>query len=173
MIHPPPLLSPSPKAHPYTSPTTPNQVARPSKRAQADSNPDATSLIDRPFRHLALTLDAVDYPLERRLDDDPTDDHLGQGSMQRFEVEDEIELAHVLEQAIQGLDEDLDQVQQRQGRFGRGADQDEVEGRVVSVCDQRRGVVVVVVVVAYAVGLPLSLPLSLLLLGMRGGFVGQ
>lgn len=53
--------------------------------------------------------------------------------MQALEVEDQIELAHVLEQAVQRLDEDLDQVEQRQGGLGRRADQDEVERGVVSV----------------------------------------
>lgn len=62
--------------------------------------------------------------------------------MQRLEVENQIQLADVFEQAVEGLDEDLDQVEQSEGGFrGRGYE-DEVEGCVVAVCDQGRGVVV-------------------------------
>lgn len=53
--------------------------------------------------------------------------------MQGLEAEDQIQFAHVLEQAVQGLDEDLDEVEEGERGFGGGADQDEVEGRVVAV----------------------------------------
>lgn len=60
--------------------------------------------------------------------------------MQRLEVEDEVQLAHVLEQAVQRLDEDLDQVEQGERRLGGGADDDEVQRRVVAVGDDGGGV---------------------------------
>lgn len=62
--------------------------------------------------------------------------------MQGLEVEDEVELAHVLEQLVERLDVDLDEVQQGQRRLGRRRDDDEVQGRVVAVRDERRHVVV-------------------------------
>jgi len=61
--------------------------------------------------------------------------------MQRLKVEDQIQLAHVLEQAVQGFDEDLDEVEECEGRLGRRAYQDEVEGCVVPVGYQGGGVV--------------------------------
>lgn len=53
--------------------------------------------------------------------------------MQRLEVEDEVELADILEEPVKGLYEDLDQVEKCEWRLGRCADYDEVEGRVVTV----------------------------------------
>lgn len=40
------------------------------------------------------------------------------------------------------FDEDLNQIEQGERGFRRGGDEDEVEGRVVAVCDEGRGVVV-------------------------------
>lgn len=60
--------------------------------------------------------------------------------MQRLEVEYEIQLADILEQAVECLDEDLDEVEQREGRLGGGGDEDEVEGGVVAVGDERGAV---------------------------------
>ena len=62
--------------------------------------------------------------------------------MQRLEVEDEVQLAHVFEQAVEGLDEDLDQVEQGEGGLRRGGDEDEIERCVVAVGDEGGGVVV-------------------------------
>src|SRR5690349_1296481 len=62
--------------------------------------------------------------------------------MQRFEVEDEVELADIFKEAVERLHEDLDQIEKGEGRFGGGAYDDEVEGSVVSVGDERRRVVV-------------------------------
>ena len=42
------------------------------------------------------------------------DHHLSQGRVQRFEVEDQVQLAHVLEEAVQSLYEHLDEVQERE-----------------------------------------------------------
>lgn len=89
-----------------------------------------------------MRLNALDDSVELGLDDDAADDHLTQGGMQGLEVEDQIQLAHVLEQAVERLDEDLYQVEQGEGRLGRGADDDEVEGCVVAVGDEGGGVVV-------------------------------
>lgn len=62
--------------------------------------------------------------------------------MERFKVEDEIELADILEQPIEGLDVHLDQVDQRKRRFGGGRDDDEVESRIMSVGHERGYIVV-------------------------------
>lgn len=62
--------------------------------------------------------------------------------MQRLEVEDQIQLAYVLEKTIEGLDEDLDEIKKRKGRFGGCRYDDEVESRVVAVGDEGRCVVV-------------------------------
>ena len=61
--------------------------------------------------------------------------------MQRLEVENQIQLADILEQAVEGLDEDLDEIEEGEGGFGGGGDEDEVEGGVVAVGDEGGGVV--------------------------------
>lgn len=54
--------------------------------------------------------------------------------------EDEIQLAHVLEHAIQCLHKDLDQIDQRQRRLSRRGDHDERQGGIVPVGDLGGGV---------------------------------
>lgn len=55
--------------------------------------------------------------------------------MHSLEIENQIQLADVVEQAVKGLDEDLDKVEESEGGFGGGADKDEVEGRIVPIGD--------------------------------------
>lgn len=62
--------------------------------------------------------------------------------MQGLEIENQIELADVLEKAVKGLDEDLNEVEQREWRLSRGGDDDEVECCVVAIGDERGRVVV-------------------------------
>ena len=62
--------------------------------------------------------------------------------MQRLKVEDQIQLADVFEKAVEGFDEDLDQIEQGERGLRRGGDEDEVERCVVAVCDEGGGVVV-------------------------------
>ena len=62
--------------------------------------------------------------------------------MQGLKVEDEVQLAHVLKQFVQGLDVDLYQVDQGERGLGRGGDDDEEQGRVVTVGDEGGDVVV-------------------------------
>lgn len=62
--------------------------------------------------------------------------------MQRLEIEDQIQLADVLEQPIQSLDIDLDEVDQGQRALGAGADDDEVQRGIVAVGDERGDIVV-------------------------------
>lgn len=57
--------------------------------------------------------------------------------MQRLEVEDQVQLAHVLKQLVERLHEHLDQVEEAQGRLERVGDDDEVQRCVVAV--QQRG----------------------------------
>lgn len=86
---------------------------------------------------LALLSHALDDLVETSLNNDTADNHLAQHRMLRLEIEDEIQLAHVFEQAVQRLDKDLDQVKQCQRRLGRRADRDEVQRCIVPVRDER------------------------------------
>ena len=60
--------------------------------------------------------------------------------MQSFVIEYQVQLAYVLKQSIQGFDKDLHEVKKCEGRLGRGADENEVEGGVMPVGDQGWGV---------------------------------
>ena len=55
--------------------------------------------------------------------------------MHSLEIENQIQLADVIEQAVEGLDEDLDKVKESERGFGGGADKDEVEGCIVPIGD--------------------------------------
>lgn len=112
---------------------------------KASAQPRAPRLVDRPLRHCTLGLDPRDDPVEVRLYHHAADDHLGQGGVQALKVEDEVQLAHVLEQLVQRLDVHLDQVDQGERRLGGRGDDDEEERRVVPVCHERGDVVVLLV----------------------------
>lgn len=112
---------------------------------EASAQPRAPRLVDRPLRHGALCLDPRDDPVEVRLYHHAADDHLGQGGVQALKVEDEVQLAHVLEQLVQRLDVHLDQVDQGQRRLCGGRDDDEEERRVVPVRHERGDVVLLLV----------------------------
>ena len=62
--------------------------------------------------------------------------------MQRLKIENQVQLTDVFEEAIESLDEDLDQVEQGEGGFRGCGYQDEVEGCVVAVCYEGWSVVV-------------------------------
>ena len=62
--------------------------------------------------------------------------------MQRLEIKYQIQLTHILKQPVQSFDEDLDEVEEREGGFCRGGDEDEVQGGVVAVGDEGGGIVV-------------------------------
>jgi len=62
--------------------------------------------------------------------------------MQSLKVEDQIQLTHVFEEAVQRFDKDLDEVKQGKWGFGGCADYNEVERCVVPICHEGRGVVV-------------------------------
>ena len=53
--------------------------------------------------------------------------------MQRLKVENQVQLADVLKEAVEGFDEDLDEVEEGERGFGRGGDEDEVEGCVMAI----------------------------------------
>jgi 4-diphosphocytidyl-2C-methyl-D-erythritol kinase len=59
-----------------------------------------------------LRLDTFDDMIELRFHNYASHYHLTQSRMQCLEVEDEIELAHILKEAIQRLDEDLYEVEE-------------------------------------------------------------
>lgn len=104
--------------------------------------PRTPPLIHRPLGHRALRPYARDNPIRARLNHHAADNHLAQRRVQCLKVEDEVELAHVLEQAVQRLDVHLDNVDQGQRRLGRRRDDDEVQRRVVAVRYEGRDVVV-------------------------------
>lgn len=62
--------------------------------------------------------------------------------MQRLKIENQVQLAHILKQPVQGFDEDLDEIEEGERGFGGGGDDDEVERGVVPVGDERGSVVV-------------------------------
>lgn len=97
--------------------------------------------IDRPLCDSPLRLHALHHLVQPSLDYHAAHNHLAQHGMQGFEIEYQIELAHVLEQPIQRFDKDLDQIQQCERRFRGGGDDDEVERCVVAVGDEGGGVV--------------------------------
>lgn len=94
------------------SPARPNEITA---HAQARPQPRASRFVDGPLRNGALSLDAGNNAVKTRFDDDAADDHLAQGGVQRLKVEDEVQLADILEQLVQSLDIYLDEVQQGQG----------------------------------------------------------
>lgn len=77
-----------------TLPTGPQPSSPPDPHATTAAK---LPLVDRPLRDPPLTLDPFHHAVQLRLDDHAAHNHLAQGRVQRLEVEDEIELAHVLE----------------------------------------------------------------------------
>jgi hypothetical protein len=89
-----------------------------------------------------LCFDSLDHLVELCFHDYSADYHLAKCRMQRLEVEDQVELAHIFEEAVESLYEDLDEVEEGEGRLGGGADHDEVQSGIVAVGHERRRVVV-------------------------------
>ena len=127
--------SPCSPIQPYTAPTTlparPNKI--PTHAEPGADTPGASSLINRAFGDGALGTDTRNNTIQIRLNNNTTNNHLAEGSMEGLEVEDKVELADVLEEFIEGLDVDLDEVEEGEGGLGRGRDDDEIERRVVAV----------------------------------------
>lgn len=67
------------------------------------------------------------------LQDEATLDDLVDDVMHSVDVEDEVELADVLEAVVEGLHEDLDEVEDAELALARVHGEDEVQGRVVAV----------------------------------------
>lgn len=80
--------------------------------SQATLSAATSAFVDRPLRDSALSFDGLDNLIELRLNYNAAHNHFAQCGMQGFEVEDQVELADVFEEAIEGLDEDLDEVEQ-------------------------------------------------------------
>ncbi|RDA93156.1 hypothetical protein CP533_3182, partial [Ophiocordyceps camponoti-saundersi (nom. inval.)] len=101
----------------------------PREESESQSNPgkvtshaktSRAALVNGPFGHGTLSLDARDDAIHVRLDDDAADNHLRECSMQRLKVEDEID--------------------ESERRFRRRGNDDEVERRVVAIGYERRHV---------------------------------
>ena len=74
--------------------------------------------------------------------DHASDYHLSERGVECFEIENQVQFAHVLEKAVKGLHENLDEIEKGQRGLSRGGDDDEVEGRIVAVGNERGSVVV-------------------------------
>ena len=79
---------------------------------------------------LRLRFDDLQDGARARLHDEPTDDHLVDDPMHLLAVEDDVELAHILEMAVERLDENLDQVENAELTLGAVDDHAKVERRV-------------------------------------------
>ncbi|POR38902.1 Frataxin-like protein, mitochondrial [Tolypocladium paradoxum] len=130
--------SPLNSAFPAASSPCPGKV---STHAETRAQPRAPPFVDGALRNSPLRSYARDDAVQARLDHHSSYNHLRQRSVQRLEVEDEVQLAHVLEKLVQGLDVDLYQVDEGERRLGRRRYYDEVEGRIVAVGDERGHVV--------------------------------
>lgn len=62
--------------------------------------------------------------------------------MECFEIENQVQLAHIFEKAVEGLHEDLNEIEESQRGLSRGRNDDEVERRIVAVGDERGSIVV-------------------------------
>ena len=124
------------------SPAVPHKVAAHAERCSntrgaAAIARQAVAAVDRPLGHGALRAHARHNAVEARLDDNAANDHLREGGVHGLKVEDEVELADVLKEAVERLDVDLDEVHEGERGLGGGGDDDKVERRVVAIGDER------------------------------------
>lgn len=131
--------------NPQTASISPNLSSKspPSPQPRQATPPHPrTRRLDRPLLpHPAFLLPHARHDLlQVRFHHHAADNHLTQHRMHRLVPEDQVQLAHVLEHAVQRLHEDLDQVDQRERRLGGRGDHDEREGGVGAVGDLRGGV---------------------------------
>ena len=78
----------------------------------------ALGLIDRPFRDGALALHALKYLFQLSFDHDASHYHFSERGVECFEVEDQVQLAHVFEKAVEGQHKDLDEIEEGQRGLG-------------------------------------------------------
>lgn len=98
--HPHYRLPPSPHIPRAHEASPPHAHSRP-------ASPAHTPLL-WPLRNLPRVAHSFDNLVEIRLDDAPADDHLLERCVQRLKVEDEVELADVLEEGVERLHKHLD-----------------------------------------------------------------
>src|SRR5690606_38531433 len=72
--------------------------------------------------------------------DHPAHNHLAKCRMKGLEVENQVQLADILEQSIKRFDKHLDEIQQSERTLGRRGYHDEVERRVVAISNERWGI---------------------------------
>src|SRR6187551_2155399 len=92
-------LIPSP--HPAPSPPMPHKI--PTHPLKAPPQPPTPPPLHPPLGPPTLRPHPRDNPIRARLNHHAADNHLAQRRVQRLKVEDEVELAHVLKQAVQRL----------------------------------------------------------------------
>lgn len=79
-------------------------------RAAAAVARQAVAAVDGPLGNSTLGAHAGHDAVEICFNDDAADNHFRQRRVHRLKVEDEVEFANVLEEAVERLDIDLDQI---------------------------------------------------------------
>ena len=72
------------------------------------------AFVDRPFGYSSLRFNTFNDLFQASLHHHTSDDHLAKYGVQCFKIENQIQLANVLEKPVKRLDEDLDQIKQPQ-----------------------------------------------------------
>lgn len=116
----------------WSSPSSPNTIA-PSKSAKTQGT---FAFVHRPLCNSTLSFYTLDNFIKLGFYHDSSHNHLAKRGMQCLEIEDEVQFADILEEAVKGLYEDLDEVEKGKRRFGGSGYDDEVECRVVAICDE-------------------------------------
>ena len=91
-----------PRPQPSHTSTSPHRPSKPRTSTTAE-----LPLINRPLCHSPLTLNPLDHSIKLRFDHYTAHNHFAQRGMQCLKIEDEVQLAHVFEEPIERLYEDL------------------------------------------------------------------
>lgn len=105
-------------------------------RAAATVARKVVAAVDGPFSNSTLGSYAGHDAVEICFNDNTANNHFRQRCVHRLKVEDEVELADVLEQPVERLDINLDQVDQGERGLGGCRDDDKVECGIVAVSDE-------------------------------------
>lgn len=105
-----------------TSPPGPHSIASP----EPSKSHAAFPFVHRSLRNRALCLDALYHFVQLCFNYNAAHNQLAEGGMKGLKIENEVQFANILEQAVEGLYIHLDQVEQGERRFGRCGNDDEV-----------------------------------------------
>ena len=120
------------------SPTCPHRSIA---SAEASKAHPAFALVHRPLCYGSLRFNTLNDFVELCFYNYASHDHFPERSMQRFEIEDQVQFADILKQAIERLDEDLDKIEESQGRFSGRGYYNEIQGSIMTVGDERRRII--------------------------------